>query len=147
MFTGAAGGPCYGSTITVNPDIAGAAGVICDGTSDPGFKNVEPELTIVSPSGKTPDDVWPIKPGNNTPKNDITHGYTLIRDFDSPCVAGTDADSQIVFLGGERLNNEGDSFWGFELNQVAPDGLRAPDRQPGSRRRHELQPRLQPLAG
>ena len=116
VFTGAAGGPCYSSTISVNPTINGAAGVICDGTSDSGFRTLEPEASIVSPAGKTPDDVWSIKPGNNTPKNDVTHGYTLIREFDSPCVAGgsaSDPDSLIVYLAGERLNNEGDSFWGF----------------------------------
>lgn len=123
VFTGSAGTECYNSNIDVNPDIEGAAAVICDGTSDPGFKAVEKENSIVSPSGKTPDDVWPIKPGNNTPKNDVTHGYTLIREFDSPCVATTGPDSLIVFLAGERLNNEGDSFWGFELNQDAPTGF------------------------
>ena len=34
--------------------------------------------------------------------------------------SASDPDSLIVYLAGERLNNEGDSFWGFELNQVAP---------------------------
>ena len=121
VFTGSNGsGDCYNSTITVNSAIDGAAGVVCDGTSDPAFKSLEPENSIVSPAGKTPDAVWPIKPGNNTPKNDVTHGYTLIREFDSPCVVGEANDSLIVYLAGERLNNEGDSFWGFELDQEAP---------------------------
>src|SRR5215217_7942240 len=65
---------CYGS----NVDQAGAgllSAFICDGNSDTKFKLgapvSEPEQSIVSPSGKTPDDQWPIKAGQVRPKNDF----------------------------------------------------------------------------
>jgi hypothetical protein len=114
-------GSCYKSTITVNPNIGGAAGFICDGLSVSAYAALgESDNSIVSPSGKTPDGTWNIKPGNNTPKDDISHGYTLIRNYTSPCNSkGTNKD-QIIMVGGERLNNEGDSFWGFEFDQKAP---------------------------
>src|SRR5574341_2266899 len=53
---------CYGSDVDINPAITGVARFICDGnTGISGF----PELSIVSPSGDIPKDLWPIKTSNN----------------------------------------------------------------------------------
>jgi hypothetical protein len=120
--TGTAAQDCYGSNIDFG-DASGTAALICDGNSDPKFKNVEAEQNIVSPSGKTPDDQWPVKPGNVRPKNDFSHAYVYTRTADSPCTPGTGATDTILYLGGHVGDNEGDHFWGFEFDQVAPTGF------------------------
>ncbi len=114
---------CYDSDISLDPGLNGAATLICDGTSNSTFDDVENEENIVSPSGQTPDDEWPISGGNNTPKNDITHGYLLFRQGDSVCDADSDPDDLFAYIGAERLNHEGSAFWGVELNKIAPDGF------------------------
>jgi len=80
FLLGTSGSPdflgCYGSDISVNPAVAGTAGLICDGSSDSRFDGnggdtvVEPEENIVSPGGKQIDDIWNIKQGGVTPKDD-----------------------------------------------------------------------------
>jgi len=120
-FTG-----CYDSDISVNPAVNGAAGFICDGSSDSRFDGnggdtvVEPEKNIVSPGGKQIQDIWAIKEGGVTAKDDFSHAYNLFRMSDSSCDADGDADDRFLVLGGHRGDNEGDAFWGFELNQVPP---------------------------
>ena len=120
---------CYGSNVS-RVQAAGASAFICDGNSDTKFKNVEPEQNIVSPSGKTPDDVWPIKPGNVRPKNDFSHAYTNGVFLDSPCdddgapgPTGELNDDLQLRLGGHVGDNEGSHFWGFEFDRTAPGGF------------------------
>ena len=130
FLLGTSGNPdflgCFGSDLSVNPSVAGAAGFICDGSSDSRFDGnggdtvVEPEQNIVSPGGKQIDDVWNIKQGSVTPKDDFSHAYYLFRNSDSSCDADADADNRFLVLGGHRGDNEGDAFWGFELSQVPP---------------------------
>ena len=66
---------CYGSNIDKNPAVSGVSTLICDGNSDSRFRNVEPEQNGVSPAGKTPDDVWPVKPTSVHAKDDFSHAY------------------------------------------------------------------------
>src|SRR5574341_161891 len=107
---------CYGSNVDINPAITIVARFICDGnTGISGF----PELSIVSPSGDIPKDLWPIKTSNNvTPKDDLSHGYflQLIQDCQG-------SPHNVVIVGMERGNNEGSNHWGIELNAIAPTGL------------------------
>lgn len=119
---------CYNSNIDF---VAGADAVldfICDGHSDSKFSGRgaslanEPEKNIVSPAGKTLDDVWPIKTGNNTPKDDFTHAYNAFVYADSKCDVDTDADDLFLIAGANRGDNEGTQFWGAEFNQKAPAG-------------------------
>src|SRR5256712_3774152 len=130
FLLGTSGSPdflgCYGSDISVNPAVAGTAGLICDGSSDSRFDGnggdtvVEPEENIVSPGGKQIDDIWNIKRGSVTPKDDFSHAYYLFRNSDSSCDADTEPNNRFLVLGGHRGDNEGDAFWGFELSQVPP---------------------------
>ena len=130
FLLGTSGNPdfldCFGSDISVNPSVAGTAGFICDGSSDSRFDGnggdvvVEPEENIVSPGGKQIQDVWNIKQGGVTPKDDFSHAYYLFRNSDSSCDVDTDADDRFLVLGGHRGDNEGDAFWGFELSQLPP---------------------------
>ena len=116
-------GNCYGSNIYENPAISGNPSIVCDGNSDSKFTATEPELNVVSPAGKTQDEVWPITPGNNPAKDDFSHAYFLFDNRDSICDAGTDADNSFFYMAGHRGDNEGDAFWGFELNQVPPNNF------------------------
>jgi SdrD B-like domain len=120
IFASAGAGNCYGSEIhsVVQPST-----VICDGNSDSKFRTTQPEQTIVSPSGKTQDDVWPIKPGNVRPKNDFSHAYVHANLADSPCDQDPDANNLILQLGGHVGDNEGSHFWGFEFDRTAPGGF------------------------
>ena len=130
FLLGTSGSPdflgCYGSDISVNPAVAGTAGLICDGSSDSRFDGnggdtvVEPEENIVSPGGKQIDDIWNIKQGGVTPKDDFSHAYYLFRNSDSSCDADTEPNNRFLVLSGHRGDNEGDAFWGFELSQVPP---------------------------
>jgi hypothetical protein len=123
VFAPSAGPPhtaaadCYGSNVD---KVLEPSTLICDGNSDTKFKVTEPEQNIVSPSGKTPDDVWPVKPGNVRPKNDFSHAYVHASTVDSPCDADTDADDVVIHLAGHVGDNEGSHFWGFEFNATAP---------------------------
>ena len=122
---------CYDFHIDVNPDITGAPAFICDGNSDSNFDGnggdavVQPEKTIVSPSGKTPDNTWHIKSGQNPGDADFSHVYFLFRLADSPCDADLIANNPFFIMGGHRGDTEGVGFWGFEFNQVPPAGLQA----------------------
>ena len=120
IFASAGTGNCYGSEIhsVIQPST-----VICDGNSDTKFKNIQPEQNIVSPSGKTPDDIWPVKPGNVRPKNDFSHAYVNAETLDSPCDSDPDEDDLILRLGGHVGDNEGSHFWGFEFDRTAPGGF------------------------
>jgi len=130
MLLGTSGNPdftdCYGSDLSINPAINGTAGFICDGSSDSRFDGsggdtvIEPEMNVVSPGGKQIQDVWNITEGSVTGKDDFSHAYNLFRNSDSSCDADTDADDRFLVLGGHRGDNEGDAFWGFELDQVPP---------------------------
>jgi hypothetical protein len=128
--TGTAATNCYGSNIDFG-GAGGTAALICDGNSDKAFKT-SPEQNIVSPSGKTPDDLWPVKPGNVRPKNDFSHAYVYTKAADSPCTVGTSATDTILYLGGHVGDNEGDHFWGFEFDQVAPGGFNSLTANDGS---------------
>ena len=130
LLLGTAGAPdfmdCYGSDLSINPAVSGTAGFICDGSSDSRFDGnggdtvVEPERNIVSPGGKQIQDIWAIKAGSVTAKDDFSHAYNLFRFSDSSCDGDADADDRFLVLGGHRGDNEGDAFWGFELSQVPP---------------------------
>jgi len=130
LLLGTAGSPdftgCYGSDLSINLAINGAAGFICDGSSDSRFDGnggdtvVEPEKSIVSPGGKQIQDIWNITEGGVTAKDDFSHAYNLFRTSDSSCDVDSDTDDRFLVLGGHRGDNEGDAFWGFELNQVPP---------------------------
>jgi hypothetical protein len=130
LLLGTSGSPdfvdCFGSDLSINPAVNGTAGFICDGSSDSRFDGnggdtvVEPEQNIVSPGGKQIHDVWNIKGGGVTPKDDFSHAYNLFRMGDSSCDADGDADDRFLVLGGHRGDNEGDAFWGFELSQIPP---------------------------
>ena len=127
VFAAGTGTDCYGSHID---QVLAPSTVICDGNSDTKFKNIEPEQNIVSPSGKTPDDVWPVKPGNVRPKNDFSHAYVHAATVDSPCdddgpvgPTGELADDTVLHLGGHVGDNEGSHFWGFEFNKTAPSNF------------------------
>jgi len=118
--TGTAATGCYGSNVDLGTIVTGAAAFICDGNSDSKFRNSEPEQNIVSPSGKSPDASYPIKPGNVRPKNDFSHAYSLSSIASSPCDGDNTADDIILRLGGHRGDNEGDAFWGFEFDRTKP---------------------------
>ncbi|HEV8574881.1 MAG TPA: hypothetical protein VGR43_09260 [Dehalococcoidia bacterium] len=130
FLLGTAGSPdftgCYGSDLSVNPSITGAAGFICDGSSDSRFDGnggdtvVEPEMNIVSPGGKQIDDIWNVKAGGVTAKDDFSHAYKLFRTSDSSCDSDSEPDDRFLVLVGHRGDNEGDAFWGFELSQIPP---------------------------
>jgi hypothetical protein len=113
---------CYGSDID-RIQAAGASAFICDGSSDSVFNVTEPEQNIVSPSGKTPDDIWPVKPGNVRPKNDFSHAYTNGVFVDSPCDDDALDDDLQLRLAGHVGDNEGSHFWGFEFDRTPPDGF------------------------
>ena len=110
---------CYGSNIDKNPNLEPST-LICDGNSDHAFSAAEPEQNIVSPSGKTPDDLWPVRPGNVRSKNDFSHAYVQADTVDSPCDPDTDVDDVALRLAGHVGDNEGSHFWGFEFNEVRP---------------------------
>jgi hypothetical protein len=120
---------CYDFHVDLNPDINGAPAFICDGSSSSSFDGnggdevTQVERSIVSPSGTTQANTWPITAGNNAPKTDLSHGYFLFRLGDSVCDADTDNDDPFFIMGGNRGNGEGTAFWGFEFNQVPPAGL------------------------
>jgi hypothetical protein len=117
---------CYASNVSVNPAVDGLATFLCDGSSDSRFDGqgsdaiTQPENNTVSPGGKQIHDVWAIKPGGVTGKDDFSHAYSLFRLADSSCDADSLADDRFLALGGHRGDNEGDAFWGFELSQIAP---------------------------
>ena len=113
---------CYGSNIDTG-DALGPSAFICDGNSDPTFNASEPEQTIVSPSGKTPNDVWPVKPGNVRAKNDFSQAYVHATLIDSPCDPDLVANNVALDLAGHVGDNEGDHFWGFEFNRNPPAGF------------------------
>ena len=123
VFTNSTGSPhtaatdCYGSDID---KVLEPSTLICDGNSDNVFKTDDPEMNIVSPSGKTPDDVWPVKPGNVRPKNDFSHAYVHADTADSPCDPDALPNNTMLHLGGHVGDNEGSHFWGFEFNENAP---------------------------
>src|SRR5262245_829963 len=112
---------CYGSNIFLGGAVSAASSAfICDGNSDPKLKAF-PEKNIVSPSGKTPDASWPIKPGNVRPKNDFSHAYVYTKTAHSPCnTADPNSQDPILYLGGHVGDNEGDHFWGWEFDKIAP---------------------------
>jgi hypothetical protein len=114
---------CYGSNIDKNPSADGPSALICDGNSDSNLDTLEPEQNVVSPSGKSPDDVWPVKPGNVRAKNDFSHAYTHASLVDSPCDSDTLADDVVLHLAGHVGDNEGDHFWGFEFMANPPTGF------------------------
>jgi hypothetical protein len=114
---------CYGSNIDKNPSAVGPSALICDGNSDSNLDSLEPEQNIVSPSGKSPDDVWPVKPGNVRPKNDFSHAYVHANSVDSPCDSDTLADDVVLHLGGHVGDNEGSHFWGYEFMANPPSGF------------------------
>jgi hypothetical protein len=114
---------CYGSNIDKNPSATGSSALICDGNSDSKLSGVEPEQNVVSPSGKSPDDVWPVQPGNVRPKNDFSHAYVHANSVDSPCDSDTLADDVVLHLGGHVGDNEGSHFWGFEFMATPPSGF------------------------
>ena len=113
----------YGSNIDKNPAAAGQSALIGDGNSDSRFRTVETEQNMVSPAGKSPDDQWPVKPGNVHAKDDFSHAYTHASVADSPCDADSDADDVMLHLGGHVGDNEGSHFWGFEFMRNAPGGF------------------------
>jgi hypothetical protein len=123
---------CYGSNIDKNATASGTAALICDGNSDSRLTSIEPEQNIVSPAGKSPDDVWPVKPGNVRPKNDFSHAYVHANAVDSPCDADTEADDVVLHLAGHVGDNEGSHFWGFEFMANAPTGFAALKANDGS---------------
>ena len=122
---------CYGSNVAPNPSSGGLASFLCDGSSDSSFDGnggdtvIEPEQNIVGPGGKQTSDTWPVKPGGVTAKDDFSHAYSFFRYADSSCDADTLADDPFMALGGHRGDNEGDAFWGFELNDISPTGFPA----------------------
>ncbi len=126
VFLLSPGSSCYGSALKPNPAIGGFATFICDGSSDARFDGqgndavTEPEMSTVSPGGKQIQDVWTVQPGGVTGKDDFSHAYSLFRKADSPCDSDALADDPFLALGGHRGDNEGDAFWGFELDQKAP---------------------------
>jgi hypothetical protein len=109
----------YGSNIDKNPAAAGPSTLIGDGSSDSRFRNVETEQNMVSPAGKSPDDKWPVKPGNVHGKDDFSHAYVHASAVDSPCDTDPDLDT-VLHLGGHVGDNEGSHFWGFEFMKNAP---------------------------
>ena len=128
---------CYGSNIDINSAALVSNGgrydditFVCDGNADSKFGTggsailPEAEEDIVSPSGKQIDDVWPIKDGSIPGKDDFSHAYLAITsDHDSPCDADANTGDKILYLGAERGTNNGDAFWGFEFDQLAPTGF------------------------
>jgi hypothetical protein len=110
----------YGSNIDKNPAAPGTSTLIGDGNSDTKFKNTEPEQNQVSPAGKSPDDKWPVGPGNVHAKDDFSHAYVHAENVDSPCDADTTADDVVLHLAGHVGDNEGSHFWGFEFMKNAP---------------------------
>ena len=136
FMAGTGGSPdylgCYGSNISANPASGGTATLICDGSSDSHFDGrgndtvTEPEQNIVSPGGKQTDDIWRVRAGSVTAKDDFSHAYSSFYLADSPCDVDSLRDDLFIALAGHRGDNEGDAFWGFELNQVPP--ARAGDR-------------------
>jgi hypothetical protein len=120
---------CYGSNID-KTSIAGPSTLICDGNSDSTFRTLEPEQNGVSPAGKSPDDVWPVKPTNVHAKDDFSHAYVHASTVDSPCdddgapgPTGELADDIVLHLAGHVGDNEGSHFWGFEFMKNAPTGF------------------------
>ena len=112
-------GTCYGSNLDINPAISYTAKFICDRFTGIG----EVDLNIISPAGDIPQDIWPVTSINNlTPKDDLSHGY--FAQISQPCSSPAGAHN-IVVVGMERGNNEGDNHWGIELDAVAPTGLTA----------------------
>lgn len=140
VFVLGAGGvtDCFGSDVAPNPASGGLASFLCDGSSDSRFDGnggdtvVEPEQNIVGPGGKQVSDLWPIKPGSVTGKDDFSHAYAFFWLGDSSCDADTLADDPFIALGGHRGDNEGDAFWGFELNDIAPTGFPALEANAGA---------------
>jgi hypothetical protein len=112
------GSNCYGQNV-YRGTAAGTASFICDGNSDSRLRAFT-EQNIVSPSGKSPDASWPIKPGNVRPKNDFSHAYVYARTAHSPCNPDANSQDPILYLGGHVGDNEGDHFWGFEFDKNAP---------------------------
>jgi hypothetical protein len=127
LHTGAGG--CYGSGVAGNAGSGGTSVFLCDGSSDSRFDGnggdtvVEPEQNIVTPGGKQIQDVWNIKAGSVTAKDDFSHAYSFFWYGDSTCDADTVADDPFMALAGHRGDNEGDAFWGFELSDVGPTGF------------------------
>ena len=113
----------YGSNIDKNPAAGGTSALIGDGNSDSRFRSIETEQNMVSPAGKSPDDKWPVKPGNVHAKDDFSHAYTHASVVDSPCDPDTTADDVVLHLGGHVGDNEGSHFWGFEFMKNAPGGF------------------------
>jgi hypothetical protein len=113
----------YGSDIDKNPSAAGVSTLIGDGNSDSRFTGLEEEQNQVSPAGKTPDDIWPVKPGNVHAKDDFSHAYVHASVVDSPCDSDSDIEDVVLHLGGHVGDNEGSHFWGFEFMSNAPTGF------------------------
>ncbi len=77
---------------------------------------------MVSPAGKSPDDQWPVQPGNVHAKDDFSHAYVHASAVDSPCDTDPDLDT-VLHLGGHVGDNEGSHFWGFEFMKNEPGGF------------------------
>src|SRR5262245_26047329 len=98
---------CYGSNIFLGGAVNSASSAfICDGSSDAKLKAF-PEKNIVSPSGKSPDASWPVKPGQVRPKNDFSHAYVYTRTAHSPCNSDANSQDTILYVGGHVGDNEG----------------------------------------
>jgi len=117
---------CYNSNID-KTSIGGVSAFICDGNTDNKFSGKkgslanEPEENSVSPSGKSQDDIWPIKAaGVGAAKDDFSHAYVYARSVDSPCTPGNTATDTMLVLAGHVGDNEGDHFWGFEFDKNKP---------------------------
>ena len=108
---------CYGSDVYADPSIGGLNVFICDGNADAKFGNgggaiiAEPELSVVSPSGKQQDTVWPITSGNVPGKNDFSHAYFRYQNTYSEC---QEEVAPQFTMAAHRGGNEGDAFWGFD---------------------------------
>ena len=128
--TGTAATNCYNSNIDKNPTATDyQLSFICDGMSDSKFSGkgnslaTQPEKDGVSPAGKQIDPSWPIKAASVNAKDDFSHAMlAFTRTHTSPC-AGSTGHDPIIYLAGDRGDNEGDAFWGFEFDQVAPDNF------------------------
>ena len=128
VLNGANGISCYGSNVSINPNIDGVAAFICDGSADPKFKGSNaiieyPENNRVTSGHKQNDIVWPVTASQVPGSMDFSHAYVLFRSGDSSCDGTGDNDDNFLVLSGARHDNEGDSFWGFEFNQEEPENF------------------------
>ena len=102
---------CYNSNIDVTPasDLGGTAIMFCDGNADSAFSGTggaidsERKLSVVSPSGKTQDNVYPVTPGSVPGKNDFSHAYFMFLLGDSVCDADLTADDPFMIMAGTAV--------------------------------------------